>query len=223
MVAYQRGILTALCKLAFGLDTACWVLPSIIQQTLRKLRGSPASARTQNTLIVIFNRQINLNRLNQLRLAHRRTDHGCGRVAVDGLNGLKVEDTLTHDYETSSSYYIYSLETFLCHFGFVPSIRFGAQKMSTRSWGFLHGGSWMVSRRCAPHSSSRSCVAYFSPVLGDLMAFSEFTYSSTESFFIRPLYQISFVEHGRLLDGLHARGEASKPHIMGNWVCRWLE
>lgn len=33
-------------------------------------------------------------------MAHRRTDHGSGRIAVDALNGLKVEDTLTHDYET---------------------------------------------------------------------------------------------------------------------------
>ena len=55
----------------------------------------------QHILIVIFfNQRINLNRLDQLCLARRRTDHGSGRVAVDALNGLKVEDTLTHDYET---------------------------------------------------------------------------------------------------------------------------
>ena len=55
----------------------------------------------QHILIVIFfNQRINLNRLDQLFLARRRADHGSDRVAVDALNGLKVEDTLTHDYET---------------------------------------------------------------------------------------------------------------------------
>lgn len=55
----------------------------------------------QHILIVIFfNQRINLNRLDQLCLARRRADHGSGRVAVNALNGLKVEDTLTHDYET---------------------------------------------------------------------------------------------------------------------------
>ena len=37
----------------------------------------------------------------------------------------------------------------------------------------------------------------FLTCLGDLLAFFEITYSSIESPFIRPLYQISFVEHGR--------------------------
>ena len=87
----------------------------------------------QHILIVIFfNQRINLNRLDQLCLAHRRTDHGSGRAAVDALNGLKVEDTLTHDYETILLLLYIQFKPFFCHFGFVPFIiRFGAQKMSS--------------------------------------------------------------------------------------------
>ena len=174
--------------------------------------------KMQHILIIFFNQRINLNRLDQLCLAHRRTNHGCGRVTVDALNDLKAEDTLTHDYETllfllyiQSQPFLLPLRLCTLHHSLWGTKDVFFDPRVFCMWGFS-----MVFGRCALHSSLSQCVVNFSPVLGDLLAFFEFTYSSTESSFIRPLYQISFVEHGRLLDGQHTRREASKPHIMGN-------
>jgi len=169
----------------------------------------------QHILIVIFsNQRINLNRLDQLCLAHRRTDHGSGRVAVDALNGLKVEDTLTHDYEAlllllyiQSQPFLLPLRLCTLHHSL-----WGTKDVFFDPGVFCMWGFRMVFGRRALHSSLRQCVVNFSPVLGDLLAFSEFTYSSTESSFIRPLYQISFVEHGRLLDSQHKERSLETPH-----------
>ena len=96
------------------------------------------------------------------------------------------------------SYYTYSLNHFFCHFGLVPfTIRFEAQKMSSSSIleSFACGDSDGVWALCTSFFFASMCCEFLT-CLGDLLAFSEFTYSSIESSFIRPLYQISFVEHG---------------------------